>query len=145
MKRTLVTLSAAMLLLFATVGVAQAAGPSKDIATPSRSCAILAQYGAGGYTSFADCMANINHDIRTYRFPADPEDPSSPIIGLDQRCADLEAGFYDPVSGMTLAVTYPFFFDEGGAAAGWPFPELTAHNHHQCEITLFTYHKLVGL
>lgn len=145
MKRLFVTLSAAMLLLVATVGTAQAAGPSKDIATPSRSCAILVQYGAGGYSSFADCMANINQDLGAYRFFADPEDPSSPLISLDQNCSNLEAGFYDPESGMTFAVTYPFFFGEGGAAAGWPFPELWAYNHHQCEITLFTYHKLVGL
>lgn len=135
MKRYLVTLSAAALLLFATVGAAQAAGPKKDIATPSRSCAILAQYDAGGYSSFADCMRHINQDLRAYRFFADEEDPTSPLIGLDQRCTDLE-GF---------GITYPFFFTEGGADAGWPFPELTAYNHHQCEITLFTYHKLVGL
>jgi hypothetical protein len=143
-KRTLVTLSAAMLLLFATVGVGQAAGPKNDIATPSRACAILTEYDAGGYSSFADCMANINQDMMAYRFPADPSNPSSPLIGLDQRCTDLEVGFYDPESGLTLAVTYPFFFTEGGAP-GWPFPELWGYNHHQCEITLFTYHKLVGL
>ena len=128
----MVTLSAAALLLFATVGAAQAAGPKKDIATPSRSCAILAQYGAGGYSSFGDCMGHINGDLKAYRFFADPEDPSSPMIGLDQRCTDLE-GF---------GITYPFFFSEEGE--DWPFPELTAHNHHQCEITLFST-KLVGL
>jgi hypothetical protein len=144
-KRTLVILSAAALLLFASVGIAQAAGPKKDIGTPSRSCAILAEYHAGGYTSFQDCMRTINQDLAAYRFPADPTDPSSPLMNLDQRCTELENGVFDPQAGMTISISYPFFFGEGGPAAGWPFPELTGYNHHQCEIILFTYHKLVGL
>ncbi len=135
MKRTLLILSAAALLLFATFGVAQAAGPKKDIATPSRACAILAQNPQSGYTSFADCMRTFNKDMRAYRFFSDETDPTSPLIGLDQRCTDLEG----------MGISYPFWFTEGGIDAGWYWPELTAYNHHQCEITLFTYHKLVGL
>jgi hypothetical protein len=42
-------------------------------------------------------------------------------------------------------ISYPFFFDEGGPAAGWPFPEFTAQNHVQCENTLFAYHTLVTI
>lgn len=138
MKRILVTLSAAALLLFASVGAAQAAGPKKDIATPSRSCAILVQYGAGGYSSFRDCMANINRDVAALRFP---DDATGVLIGLDQRCTQLEDGLYDPVAHMFFAISYPFFF---GEPPGFPIPQLTAHNHHQCEITLFTYHYFFG-
>jgi len=144
-KRILLTTAATILLVFASVGVAQAAEPSRILATPSTACSILVEWHAGGYQSFGDCMAHINRDVANYRFPDNPEDPNSPLLSLSQRCSQFEEGIYDPEAGGLVQITYPFFFTEGGAAAGWPFPELTAQNHRQCEITLYTYHTLVTI
>ena len=66
-------------------------------------------------------MRHINADIRDYRFPANPEDPNSPLLTLSQNCAMLEAGFPDPITGELFQVAYPFFFVEGPFWA--PFPE----------------------
>ena len=142
MRRTILVLAAAAALALSVVGPASAAAPIKPIATPANACEALVQFGAGGYTSFQDCMLHINADIRDYRFPADPGDPNSPLLTLSQNCAMLEAGFPDPITGELFQVTYPFFF---GEPPDWPFPEFTGMNHRQCQIAIFTYHKLVGL
>jgi hypothetical protein len=142
-RRTLLSLAAALMLVVGTVGAAQAAeGPKRLLGNPSTACRVLVQYQAGGYTSFEDCMETINQDIAAYRFPANPEDPSSPLLSLSENCAMLEAGFTDPSTGETFQVTYPFFFDE---PPFWPFPELTAYNHRQCVVTIYTYHTLASL
>ena len=143
MRRTILALTAAAALAVSVVGAASAAAPIKPIATPANACTALVQFDAGGYSSFKDCMRHINADVRAYRFPANPEDPNSPLLTLSQNCAMLEAGFTDPSTGETFQVTYPFFFDEPPFWA--PFPEFTGMNHRQCQIAIFTYHKLVGL
>ena len=129
-------------IAFGTVGgTAGAAKPDRILATPSTACRILVTYGAGGYDSFRACMAKLNKAVAAFRFPADD---GSGLISLSQRCTQFEQGVTDPETGEFFQLTYPFFFGEGGPDAGWPFPELTAQNHKQCEITLYTYHTLVG-
>lgn len=142
MRRTILTMTAAALLALTLAGPVQASAPIQPIATPAAACQALVQFGAGGYASFRDCMAQINADISAYRFPANPEDPTSPLLNLSQNCAMLEQGFVDPSTGELFQVTYPFFFAE---PEGWPFPQFTGMNHRQCQIAIFTYHKLVGL
>lgn len=145
MKRIMFITAAAILLAFASVGAVQAAKPTRILATPSMACSIMVQYHAGGYQSFGDCMGQVNEDIANYRFPDNPFDPNSPLLSLSQRCTQFEEGIYDPQAGGFFQITYPFFFGEGGPEAGWPFPELTAQNHRQCGITLYTYHTLASL
>ena len=141
MKRILFTLAAAALLTLGTVGTAAAAAPTRPIATPAEACRILTEFGAPGYEgSFGACMTHFNTDLRAYRFPEDPSDPQSALISLDQRCSELENGVED--EGQYFQINYPFTFVE---FPGWPFPTLTGYNHHQCEITLYTYHSLIPL
>ncbi len=78
-------------------------------------------------------MMQINADVQAYM----AEDDSGNLINLDQRCTELEQGFTDPFTGEHFAVTYPFWFVE---FPGFPLPEFTAVNHHQCMLTLFAYH-----
>ena len=130
MKRFI--LGAAAALTLALPATAMAAPPDRTLATPNTACRTLVRYEAGGYTSFADCMRNLMRDIRDFRFPANPEDPSSPLLSLAENCAFLEQEF---------GVSYPFTFEEGPE---WPFPVLTAQNSKQCEITIFTYHTLTA-
>ena len=82
MKRLFATLSLALLTVLASAGAVQAANPSRILATPSTACRALVQLQAGGYTGFADCMSRINADIAACRFPADPTNPSSPLLSL---------------------------------------------------------------
>lgn len=142
MRRTILVLAAAAAMALSVAAPASAAAPIQPIATPANACEALVEFGAGGYASFEDCMRHINADIRDYRFPANPADPNSPLLTLSQNCAMLEAGFVDPSTGETFQVTYPFYFAEPDP---WPFPEFTGMNHRQCQIAIFTYHKLVGL
>ena len=142
MRRIKLALAAATLLAISAAGAANAAAPIQPIATPAAACRALIEVGAGGYSSFQDCMAQINADVRDYRFPANPEDPSSPLLSLSQNCRMLEQGFVDPATGQLFQVTYPFFFAE---PPGWPFPQFTGMNHRQCQIAIFSYHKFVGL
>lgn len=142
MKRTLLAVTSALLLAFVATGAAQAATPSRTLATPSTACSIMVTYGVGGYSSFGNCMGNLNRDVEAYRFPDDPQDPNSATLSLSQRCTQFEEGIFDPAAGGLVQISYPFFFAE---FPGWPFPELTAQNHRQCEITLFTYHTLASL
>lgn len=121
MKRFL--LGAAAALSLALPATAMAAPPDRTLATPNTACRALVEWEAGGYTGFADCMRKLMHDVRSYQFPANPEDPNSPLIGLAENCAALEAGFTDPETGELFQVTYPFTFAEG---PDWPFPVLTA-------------------
>jgi hypothetical protein len=138
MRKTLFSLGAASLLVLGLVSSAEAAAPERVRATPSQACEILVEWHAGGYSSFDNCMETFNQDVAAYRFFS-PIDGT--LISLDENCSILEAGISIP-GGPTLQITYPFSFEEG---PGWPFPVLYAQNHHQCEITLFTYHKLAGL
>lgn len=140
MKRML-PITVAAIALAASTGTASAASPKRILATPAQACKTMVAYDAGGYAGYGDCMGRLNKDVAAYRFPADD---GSGLLSLDQRCAQFEQGITDPESGEVLRVTYPFFFTEGGPQAGWPFPEFTAQNHRQCEITLFTYHTLAG-
>lgn len=141
MRRLTLILAAAAILALGTASTASAAAPTKPIATPSQVCRDLVQFQAGGYTSFQDCMSQINEDIAAYRFPLDPSDPNSPLLSLSQNCAGLEAGVTDPVTGEFLQVTYPFYFAE---PPGWPFPQYTGMNHQQCQNAIFAYHQFVG-
>lgn len=141
-RRTALALASALLLVGTLAGTAQAAKPIQPIATPAAACRALVQVGVAGYDSFADCMTTINADVAAYRFPANPADPSSPLLSLSQNCSMLEQGFVDPATGELFRVTYPFFFDEPD---GWPFPEFTGMNHRQCQYAIFSYHKFVGL
>jgi hypothetical protein len=137
MKRILLTLSAATLLIFGTVGTTAAAAPTQPIATPAKACRILTEYQAPGFQgSFGQCMTHFNKDMRAYRFYG----AEGTLIDLDQRCTELENGVED--MGQYFQISYPFTFEE---FPGWPFPVLTGYNHHQCEITLFTYHSLIPL
>lgn len=134
-RHVLVPLAAALALALGAPSAAGAAKPPKPdqplYATPSTACTILVQYGAGGYTSPRDCMANLRGDLQAFRYPSDA-DPEV-LLTLWQRCAEFESQF----------LTYPFVFseDEPGAPP-WPFPTLSAHNRQQCAVTLFTYHAL---
>jgi hypothetical protein len=141
-RRLTLILAAAAVLALGTASTASAAAPTKPIATPAQICRDLVQFGAGGYDSFQDCMRQINGDVRDYRFPANPEDPTSPLLSLSQNCAALEAGITDPVTGEFLQVTYPFYFAE---PPGWPFPQYTGMNHRQCQLAIYAYHRFVGL
>ncbi len=145
MKRILFTLSAAALLALGSVGTAAAAAPNRPIATPAEACRILTEFGAPGYTgSFQACMRHINADVRAYRYPEDETDPQSDLISLDQRCTELENGVED--MGQSIQISYPFTFVEPPELWGiLGFPTLTGYNHHQCEITLYTYHSLILL
>jgi hypothetical protein len=127
MKRLVVAALAAAVLGLALPGVANAAKPSRILATPHTACTILVQYGAGGYGTYRECMANLRRDITAFRFPSD-EDPSV-LLSLFERCRQFEDEF----------LTYPFTFEEG---PDWPLPVLTAQNRQQCATTLFTYHEL---
>lgn len=133
MRRALLPLAAALLLALGSVSTVQAARPQGTIATPAAACRALVAFDAGGYTSFESCMATINADIAAYRFPANPDDPNSPLLNLSQNCRVLEQEF---------GVSYPYFFDE---PEGWPFSEFTAMNHRQCQIAIYSYHRFVGL
>lgn len=139
MRRTLLPLAAALVLTLGSAGAASAAAPTRVLATPAQACRTLAAFHVGAYTSFETCMDTINADIAAYRFPSDD---GSTLLSLDQRCAEFEAGLTDPETGETLVITYPFTFEEGPQ---WPFPVLTANNHRQCEVTLYTYHALASL
>ena len=140
MKRML-SITVAAIALAATATPASAASPKRTLATPAEACKTMVAFDAGGYAGFGECMGRLNKDVGAYRSLADD---GSGLISLDQRCTQFEQGVTDPESGEVFRLTYPFFFGEGGPEAGWPFPEFTAQNHRQCEITLFTYHTLAG-
>ncbi len=138
MKRFILTAAAATLLVLASVsGVA--AKQSRVLATPSAVCSELVAWHVGGYTSFGNCMGHINKDVAAYRFPDDATgDPTS----LSTRCSQFENGVFDPNAGGFVMLSYPFTFEEG---PDWPFTTFSAHNHVQCERTLFAYHTLASL
>jgi hypothetical protein len=108
---------------------------------PANVCRALVQIRPDLYASFGECVGGLNRDIAAFRAPANPVDPSSPLISISEQCTLLEQGIFVPPLGRFVQVTYPFFFEE---PPGWPFPEYTAQNNRQCEITLFAYHMFVG-
>ncbi|HYP47937.1 MAG TPA: hypothetical protein VEQ61_04810 [Thermoleophilaceae bacterium] len=120
-------------------GVAQAAKPSRTLATPKNVCSILIQYKAVDYTRLGKCMARIRWDIADYRLPSDT-DPTV-LTSLRERCILFEEGETDPVTGEFFQITYPFTFEEGPE---WPFPVLTANNRRQCMAAIYTYHTLAS-
>jgi hypothetical protein len=138
MKRIALVATASIVLGLAA-GVASAGNPHRVLATPAEVCKTLIAFEAGGYASFGDCMAQLRGDVAALRFPADPTNPASPLIALDEHCTRLEQGLFDPILGEIVQVTYPFFFDE---PPGWPFPEFTAQNHNQCILAIYAYHRL---
>jgi hypothetical protein len=130
-KKSFVLLAA----LAAALATAASAGAEKPgpgpIATPASVCRALADFGA--YPSFEACMTRLNADVQAYM----SEDDNGNLINLDQRCTQLEEGFTDPGTGEHFAVTYPFWFVE---FPGFPLPEFTGVNHHQCMLILYAYH-----
>ncbi len=135
MKRVLLVATAMMALLVAA-GSAQAKKPEGTFATKKNACRILVANDAGGYAKFGKCMGRLKKDIAAFRFPADD---GSGLLSLDQRCTLFEQGQTDPETGEFFQITYPFVFEEDPS---WPFPVLTARNHRECEVTLYTYHTL---
>ena len=140
MKRILVIAVATTALAVALPGVAQAKHGT-PLATPANVCRAFLEFGAGGYTSYGNCVGHFNRDVRAFRFFADD---GVTLISLDERCRQFEQGMTDPETGEFFQITYPFFFTEGGPEAGWPFPEYWAQNHRQCKNTLFAYHTLAS-
>lgn len=127
MKRFGLTAAATIVMATASVSVADAAKPSRILATPKNVCSILVHYQAVSYTTLGTCAANLRADVANFRFPSD-DDPHV-LISLSQRCEQFEGE----------GLTYPFTFEEGPE---WPFPVLTAQNRQQCARVLYTYHTL---
>ena len=140
-KRVLVALAAATTLT-AAIGASGAAGGDRLLATPPNVCSALVQIRPDLYASFGECVGRLNRDVAAYRFPENPEDPSSPLLSLDERCTQFEDGIFDPMLGEFFQIEYPFFFVE---PEGWPFPEYWAQNRQQCMNTLYAYHRFVGI
>lgn len=136
MKHILIVAIATAALAVALPGVAPAK-PATPLATPANVCRAFIQFGAGGYSSYGNCVGHLNRDVRAYRFFADD---GVTLISLDERCRQFEQGLTDPVIGEFFQLTYPFTFEEG---PDWPFPVYTAQNHRQCMTALFAYHTLV--
>jgi hypothetical protein len=134
MKRNIILAGAALAAVIG-VGSAGAANPHRTLATPAAACRALEEFGANPYSSYGQCLANLKRDVAAYQFP----DEQGELITLDERCTQFEEGVTDPETGETFQITYPFTFEEGPE---WPFPVLTAQNHGQCEIALYTYHTL---
>lgn len=139
LKRIVVALFAAAAVM-AVVGSAQAK-PDRLLATPANVCRDIVDIRPALYSSYGECVGNLNRDVAAFLFPANPADPNSPLISIDEQCKRLEEGIFVPPLGQFITVTYPFFFEE---PPGWPFPEYWAMNHGQCENTLYAYHRFVG-
>ena len=131
----LVGLVAAAVSLAGVAGSAEAAKPDRLLATPANACRALVEIRPDLYPDFGRCVGQLNRELREYRWPLDPN------TSLSERCRQLEQGVFVPPLQQFVTVTYPFFF---GEPAGWPFPEFTAQNHKQCQITLLAYHRFVG-
>jgi hypothetical protein len=128
MKRLFVGVFATAALA-ASFAVAASADSGRVLANPANACKTLVEFGAGGYSSFGDCMGRIHQDVTSFRFF---DDETGQVLSLDQRCSEFESQF----------LTYPFYFDEG---PDWPFTTFTAQNHQQCMFTLYAYHTLASL
>jgi hypothetical protein len=136
LKRIVVALLAAGAVI-AGVGTAQAT-PDRLLATPANVCRDIVDIRPDLYSSYGECVGNLNRDVAAFRFPASP---GGPLISIDEQCTRLEAGLFVPPLGEFITVTYPFFFAE---PEPWPFPEYWAMNHVECENTLYAYHVFVG-
>ena len=141
MRKLMLVVAAATIALTAGLGTAQAAKPDRLLATPANVCRDIVNIRPDLYSSYGDCVGNLNRDVAAFRFPANPGDPNSPLISIDEQCTRLEEGVFVPPLGQFITVTYPFFFFE---PPPWPFPEYWAMNHGQCENTLYAYHRFVG-
>ncbi len=145
MKRGLLILAAATLLTLGTVGTAaaKAAKPAdrdtrRGVPHPHR------VQGTGLYG-----LVPVLHEAHQRRHsrvpvPRGRDQPGERSISLNQRCTELENGIED--MGQYIQISYPFTFSEPPEL--WDilhFPTLTGYNHHQCEITLYTYHSLILL
>ena len=137
MRKRFVVAAGVAALLMMGIGTAQAT-PDRHLATPANVCRDLLDFRPDLYSSYGECVGRLNKDVAVFRAP---NPGGGPLISIDQRCTELEAGIFVPPVQQFIQVTYPFFFFEPDP---WPFPEYWAQNHNQCENTLYAYHRFVG-
>ncbi len=138
MKRLFIAAIAAATVATGITAVAGAT-PDRLLATPANVCRDIVEIRSDLYSSFGQCMARLNKDVAAFRWPA--AGPGSPLISIEERCIQLEAGTFVPPLGQVVQVSYPFYFEE---PVTWAFPEYWAQNRNQCENTLYAYHAFTG-